>query len=271
MHAADKHTVLRTIFGYDSFRPSQEEVIDTILSGTSVLAVMPTGAGKSLCFQVPALAMDGLTIVVSPLVALMQDQVAALKLAGVAADAIHSNQDREANIAVWRRAAAGELRILYMAPERLMTERMLAAIDNLPICLFAIDEAHCMSQWGPSFRPEYAVLGALSQRFPQVPIAAMTATADEATRKDIERQLFAGPRRTFVSGFDRPNIKLTVAPKNGWKDQLLDFVCARKGHSGIVYCLSRKKTEEVAALLRDNAINATAYHAGLDRLEREAR
>ncbi|MEL6436172.1 MAG: DNA helicase RecQ [Pseudomonadota bacterium] len=267
----DKHTVLKSVFGYDTFRPGQEEIIDTLISGTSVLAVMPTGAGKSLCFQVPALAMTGLAIVVSPLVALMQDQVAALKLAGVAAEAIHSNQDRDTNVDVWRRVASGETRILYMAPERLMTERMLTAVAKLPVCLFAIDEAHCMSQWGPSFRPEYAALSALGERFPDVPIAAMTATADEATRKDIELQLFSGPHKVFVSGFDRPNIRLSVAAKSGWKDQLLDFVGQHKGKSGIVYCLSRKKTEEVAQLLVDDGINATAYHAGLDRHEREAR
>ena len=269
--AANKQDVLRDVFGYERFRPDQEQVIDTLISGTSVLAVMPTGAGKSLCFQVPALVLDGLTVVVSPLVALMQDQVAALKLAGVAADAIHSNQDRDANVAAWQRVAAGEVRILYMAPERLMTERMLSALSRFDIALFAIDEAHCMSQWGPAFRPEYASLGVLSERFPAVPIAAMTATADEATRKDIERQLFNGPHRTFVSGFDRPNISLTVAPKGGWKQQMLDYVSARKGQSGIVYCLSRAKTEECAKLLQLNGINATAYHAGLERNERSAR
>ena len=273
---ADKHAVLRDVFGYDAFRPGQEAVVDALLDGRSVLAIMPTGAGKSLCFQVPALAMDGLTIVVSPLVALMQDQVAALRLAGVAADAIHSNQDREANVAAWRRVSSGQTRILYMAPERLMTPRMLQAIEQLPLCLFAIDEAHCMSQWGPSFRPEYAELGALSERFPHVPIAAMTATADEATRRDIEQQLFLtskGPRRyeTFMSSFDRPNICLNVAPKASWKQQLLSYVDQHQGQSGIVYCLSRKKTEEVAEVLNAHGVNAAAYHAGLDRTEREAR
>lgn len=270
-NVAAKHQVLRDVFGYDKFRPGQEEIIDTILDGKSVLAVMPTGAGKSLCFQVPALAMDGLTIVVSPLVALMQDQVAALKLAGVAAEAIHSNQDRELNVAAWRRVAGGETRILYMAPERLMTERMLGAMSRLEIALFAIDEAHCMSQWGPAFRPEYAALSRLSELFPTVPIAAMTATADVATRKDIELQLFQGEHRTFVSGFDRPNITLNVKPKAGWKNQVLDYVSERKGQSGIIYCLSRAKTEEAAKLLQLNGINATAYHAGLDKSERTAR
>ncbi|MEM9734739.1 MAG: DNA helicase RecQ [Pseudomonadota bacterium] len=270
----DKLTVLRDVFGYEKFRPGQEEVVDTLLSGQSVLAIMPTGAGKSLCFQVPALASDGIAIVVSPLVALMQDQVAALRLAGVAADAIHSNQDRDANVAAWHRVTGGETRILYMAPERLMTDRMLNAIAKLPISLFAIDEAHCMSQWGPSFRPEYAELGRLSERFPAIPIAAMTATADAATKRDIEQQLFAihgRQYRTFQSGFDRPNIRLNVAPKGSWKNQLLDYVAKHRGKSGIVYCLSRRKTEEVAQVLSDAGFNSTAYHAGLDRHEREAR
>lgn len=258
-----KLRVLRDIFGYQTFRDGQEEVVNCLLAGMSVLAVMPTGAGKSLCFQVPALALGGLSVVVSPLVALMEDQVAALKLAGVEAGAINSARDREENVATWRRAASGELSILYMAPERLMTERMLSALSRLPITLFAIDEAHCMSQWGPAFRPEYAELGKLSESFPDVPIAALTATADEATRKDIETQLFPGPHKVFVAGFDRPNIKLSVSTKDSWKDQLLDFVLSRRGANGIVYCLSRKKTEEAAELLRANDINALAYHAGL--------
>ncbi len=266
-----KHDVLKSVFGYDDFRAGQEEVIDTLLSGTSVLAVMPTGAGKSLCFQVPALVLEGLTIVVSPLVALMQDQVSALRLAGVAADAINSTQDRDQNVAAWKRVASGETRILYMAPERLMTERMLTAVSRLPVSLIAIDEAHCVSQWGPAFRPDYANLGDLSRRFPDVPVAAMTATADEETRRDIEVQLFHGAHRTFVSGFDRPNITLNVTPKSGWKDQLLAYVDERRGQTGIIYCLSRKKTEEVAELLNDDGHNALAYHAGLAREERSER
>jgi ATP-dependent DNA helicase RecQ len=269
--ATSKHDVLKDVFGYPAFREGQEEIIDTLLAGTSVLAVMPTGAGKSLCFQVPGLVLPGLTIVVSPLVALMNDQVNALRLAGVGADAIHSGHDREVNIATWRRAAAGQTRILYMAPERLLTPRMLEALSRLPISLIAIDEAHCLSQWGPSFRPDYAGLGQLAERFPGVPIAAMTATADEATRRDIELQLFAGPHKTFVSGFDRPNIALNVSQKNRWKDQLLDYLDGRGGQSGIVYCLSRKKTEEVATLLGENGHAAVAYHAGLAPDERTAR
>lgn len=266
-----KLDVLRDVFGYAAFRDGQEEVIDTLLAGTNVLAVMPTGAGKSLCFQVPGLVLPGLTIVVSPLVALMNDQVSALRLAGVGADAIHSGHDREQNIAAWKRAASGQTRILYMAPERLLTARMLDALTRLPVSLIAIDEAHCLSQWGPSFRPDYADLGQLADHFPGIPIAAMTATADEATRRDIALQLFKGPHKTFVSGFDRPNITLNVAQKSGWKDQLLDYLDGRGGQSGIVYCLSRKKTEEVAALLNANGHSAIAYHAGLSSDERMAR
>lgn len=265
-----KREVLKEVFGYDSFRPGQEQVIDALLAGRNVLAVMPTGTGKSLCFQIPALVQGGLTIVVSPLVALMQDQVQALRLAGVAADAINSARTREENVEAWRRAAAGETRLLYMAPERLMTERMLAALGRLPIRLIAIDEAHCISQWGPAFRPEYEALGQLRQHFPTVPIAALTATADEVTRADIARQLFDGDASIFVLGFDRPNISLAVEPKRDWKRQMLDYVGARKGRSGIVYCLSRKRTEEAAELLAENGIRALAYHAGMDKDAREA-
>ncbi|MEK6217331.1 MAG: ATP-dependent DNA helicase, partial [Boseongicola sp.] len=226
------------------------------------------GAGKSLCFQVPALVLGGLTIVVSPLVALMSDQVAALKLAGVEAETINSSREREDNVASWQRVASGHVPILYMAPERLMDGRMMAALAKLPISLFAVDEAHCISQWGPAFRPEYAQLSILSERFPDVPIAAMTATADEATRRDIEIQLFSGASKTFVHGFDRPNISIEVRSKADWQRQLLDFIIPKKGQNGIVYCLSRKKTEETAELLNTNGILALPYHAGLEKTVR---
>lgn len=265
-----KRQVLKDVFGYDGFRPGQERVIDALLRGRNVLAVMPTGSGKSLCFQVPALVMGGLTVVVSPLVALMQDQVQALRLAGVAADAINSAQSREDNVEAWRRATAGETRLLYMAPERLMTERMLAALGKLDVRLIAIDEAHCISQWGPAFRPEYQALTQLGEAFPDVPIAALTATADELTRGDIAQQLFADDAETLVLGFDRPNIFLSVQPKREWKSQVLSLVEARRGVSGIVYCLSRKRTEEAAELLTQNGIKALAYHAGMDKETREA-
>ncbi len=262
------HDILRKTFGFESFRPSQEAIVGTLIAGRHVLAVMPTGAGKSLCFQVPALARGGLTIVVSPLVALMQDQVAALKLAGVAAETINSAAGRDENIAIWRKVAAGDVRLLYLSPERLMTERMIAALSRLDVQLVAIDEAHCISQWGPSFRPEYDTLQKLREAFPGVPIGAFTATADESTRRDILAKLFGGEAELYVSGFDRPNIQLAVAPKASAKQQLLDFLDGRSGQSGIVYALSRKSTEEWAGFLVSKGFRAIAYHAGMSAEER---
>jgi len=262
--------ILGEVFGYSSFRPGQEEVIANILEGTSVLTVMPTGSGKSLCYQIPALVRVGLTVIVSPLVALMEDQVAALKLEGVAAETINSSREREINVDAWMRVAAGAVRLLYISPERLMTERMLTALQQLDIVQIAIDEAHCISRWGPSFRPDYEGLSRLRELFPSVPISAFTATADEATRTDIADKLFRGEGRTFVTGFDRPNIRLAVETRHDWKRQLLDFVGERPGDSGIVYCLSRKKTEATADLLVKNGIRALPYHAGLDSGTRTA-
>ena len=267
MNAARR--VLGNVFGFEAFRPGQEAVIEALLAGRNVLAVMPTGSGKSLCFQVPALVKEGLTVVVSPLVALMQDQVTELKLSGVAADSINSASGRAENVAAWRRAVSGETRLLYMAPERLMTDRMLAALGRLPVTLFAIDEAHCISQWGPSFRPEYADLSRLRELFPAIPIAALTATADEVTREDIAEKLFAGAAEQFVLGFDRPNIALAVETRRDAKRQLLSFIARHPGESGIVYCLSRKKTEETAALLAASGVRALPYHAGMDMAARE--
>ncbi len=262
--------VLAEVFGYGEFRPGQEETVAAILAGENVLTVMPTGSGKSLCYQIPALVRPGLTLVVSPLVALMEDQVAALRLSGVAAETINSSRERETNVAAWRRVAAGEARLLYIAPERLMTERMLAALQRLPLAQIAIDEAHCISRWGPSFRPDYEALARLAELFPGVPISAFTATADAATRKDITEKLFHGRGRVFVTGFDRPNIRLAVQSRVDGTRQLLGFVKARAGESGIVYCLSRKKTEATAELLRRNGLPALAYHAGLDSGARSA-
>jgi ATP-dependent DNA helicase RecQ len=264
-----KRAVLKDIFGYDAFRPGQEQAVDALLAGRSVLTVMPTGSGKSLCFQVPALVLGGLTVVVSPLVALMQDQVAALRLAGVAAETINSSRERADNVAAWRRVAAGETRLLYMSPERLMTEPMLAALAKLPLSLFAVDEAHCIAQWGPAFRPEYEALSRLRALFPCVPLIALTATADESTRADIVAKLFHAKVEQIVLGFDRPNIQITVAAKQNWKDQLVAFVREHKGQSGIVYCLSRKRTEEAAELLNRHNINALSYHAGMPKETRE--
>ncbi|MEM8688410.1 MAG: DNA helicase RecQ [Pseudomonadota bacterium] len=264
-----KHQVLKEVFGFDHFREGQEGVIDALLSGENVLTIMPTGAGKSLCYQVPALVLGGLTIVVSPLVALMQDQVAALQLAGVAAETINSSRERADNVAAWRKVEAGEVQLLYLSPERLMTERMLAALSKLDVRLIAVDEAHCISQWGPAFRPEYELLGTLSQTFPGVPLVALTATADEVTRSDIVERLFSRNAKTVVLGFDRPNIKLTVEMKSNWKAQMLGVVSKHPGVSGIVYCLSRKKTEDAAEVLNAAGIPALAYHAGMDKHVRE--
>ncbi len=261
--------VLKDVFGFEDFRPGQAAAMEALLAGRHVLTVMPTGAGKSLCYQVPALVLGGLTLVVSPLVALMQDQVAALRLAGVAADTINSSIDRDQNIAAWRRVTTGQTRLLYLAPERLMTERMLEALAHADIRLIAVDEAHCISQWGPAFRPEYEQLSRLRDIFPGVPIIALTATADEATRSDIAARLFAGRAETLVQGFDRPNIKLSVAARDDGKRQLLDFVQRYAGRSGIVYCLSRKKTEETAAFLERSGVAALAYHAGMTKEARD--
>ena len=264
-----KHQVLETVFGYRSFRPGQEQVIDRLLAGRHVLAVMPTGAGKSLCYQVPALVRGGLSVVVSPLIALMQDQVNALRLNGVAAESINSAKSRDENVAAWRRVVGGETRLLYMAPERLMTERMLGALKRLPVSLLAIDEAHCISQWGHSFRAEYLELGELRHVFPSVPIAALTATADHLTRDEIVDKIFGGEAETFVSGFDRPNLHLMVESKHAPKSQLLACLERHEGMSGIVYCLSRRKVEETRDFLQTKGYRALAYHAGMDAADRQ--
>ncbi len=260
--------ILKDVFGYESFRPHQKEVVTSLLDGKHVLAVMPTGAGKSMCFQIPALKREGLTIVVSPLIALMEDQVAALKLAGVPADAINSSRSRDDSVAVWRSATSGELKLLYLAPERLMTERMISALQKLQINQLAIDEAHCISRWGPAFRPEYEALAHLKDLFPGVPIAALTATADQTTQQEIAAKLFGGQGKIIVSGFDRPNIRLGVAPRQDWKSQLLGLLHKRPDESGIVYCLSRAKTEKTASFLAANGVKALPYHAGLDQTMR---
>jgi ATP-dependent DNA helicase RecQ len=265
----ESRRVLKQVFGFDDFRPGQAQAIDALMAGRSMLAVMPTGAGKSLCYQVPALVLGGLTIVVSPLVALMQDQVAALRLAGVAADSINSSFDRDANVAAWRRVTSGETRLLYLAPERLMTDRMLDALIKCDVRLIAVDEAHCISQWGPAFRPEYEGLARLRDLFPRVPIIALTATADEATRADIKARLFGGGVESLVLGFDRPNIKFSVTARSDGRAQLLDFVRRHPGQSGIVYCLSRNKTDETAAFLESHGIRALPYHAGMGKEARD--
>ena len=268
MPAADPHAILTQVFGFPDFRPGQPAVVDALMAGHNVLAVMPTGSGKSLCYQVPALARGGLAVVVSPLVALMEDQVAALRLAGVGAETIHSSRERFDNVASWRRVAAGKAPLLYLSPERLMTARMLAALAKLPVSLIAIDEAHCISQWGPAFRPEYEDLSRLGTLFPGIPIGAFTATADEITRADIVRKLFDGRAESFVAGFDRPNIHLAVERKQGTNRQLLAFLKRHDGEAGIVYCLSRRKTDATAEFLTASGIHALPYHAGMDKADR---
>jgi ATP-dependent DNA helicase RecQ len=260
---ADPEKILRDVFGFDAFRPGQREIVDKLLSGRHILAVMPTGAGKSLCYQVPALLQDGLTVVISPLVALIDDQVAALQANGVAAARIHSGRSREDNVTDWRRVESGAAPLLYMSPERLMTPRMLSALQRIKPALFVVDEAHCVSKWGTNFRPEYGALADLQKHFPNATKAGFTATADTATQRDVAAKLFAGQGDMIVHGFDRPNLWLGVTPKTKWRDQLRQFLRSREGQSGIVYCLSRRLTEEVASMLHNDGVHALPYHAGL--------
>ncbi len=268
--ATDLGSALHDAFGFAELRTGQREAIEAVLDGRNVLAVMPTGAGKSLCYQLPAIVRGGLTVVVSPLLALMRDQVAALRLNGIAAATINSDLSRDENVRTWYAVRDGAVRLLYMSPERLMTERMLSALSKLDISLFAIDEAHCISQWGPAFRPEYAMLANLRERFPGTPVIGLTATADKVTRDDIEDKIFAGDVVRVVTGFDRPNLSLGVTLKDSWKRQITDFVVERRGQPGIIYCLSRRKTEDVATLLREKGHKALAFHAGMDSIEKSA-
>lgn len=269
MSSISAESVLRDVFGFDAFRSSQLEIIDHVLNGKNVLAVMPTGAGKSLCFQVPGLMKDGLTIVVSPLISLMQNQVEALKLVGVEAATINSTISPEDAREVWQKIRTGTLKFLYVSPEKLMTEQMLDQVDELNVSLFAIDEAHCVSQWGAAFRPEYEELAFLHRRYSKVPIIALTATADEGTREQICEKIFSGNVKSFLSGFDRPNIALNVEIKAGWKQQLLKYMKDRPKENGIVYCLSRKKTEEATRALNESGYHALTYHAGMSGEVRE--
>ena len=263
-------SILRATFGYDAFRGKQAEVIDDIVSGKHVLAIMPTGAGKSLCFQIPALLLDGLAIVVSPLISLMQNQVDALKLFGVEAATLNSATSPDENAVIWRKIQSGKLKLLYISPERLMTETMLETLKGFKLSLFAIDEAHCISQWGAAFRPEYEALADLNNLFPETPIIALAATADKATRNQIAEKIFAGNVKTYLTGFDRPNIALNVEIKNSWKQQLERFLKTQnRPANGIIYCLSRKKTIEVSELLAAKGYNVAPYHAGMSNTERE--
>lgn len=254
--------------GLTTFRPGQLEAIEAIRAGQHVLALMPTGAGKSLCYQLPALTAPGLAVVVSPLIALMENQVASLKAKGIAAGMIHSGRNREHNVEDWRAATAGRLKLLYMSPERLMTGRMLSALKKLPLSLIAIDEAHCVSQWGHQFRPEYRALGQLGQHFPDLPIAAFTATADPETRTDIQQTLFGGDAVVVRQGFDRPNLFLSVEERERDDRALLTLMRRYRRRNGIVYCRTRKSVEQVTERLRTARFDAVAYHAGMSEEER---
>ena len=262
---------LKTYFGYDSFRPLQEEIIRHILDGNDALVLMPTGGGKSICYQLPALLREGTAVVVSPLISLMKDQVEALCANGISAGALNSSNDETENAALRRACTEGRLKLLYISPEKLLAEANYLLRD-MHISLFAIDEAHCISQWGHDFRPEYAQMGILHQQFPNVPIIALTATADKITREDIIRQLHLNHPRIFISSFDRPNLSLTV--KRGYRQKeksktILDFIARHPGESGIIYCMSRSKTESVAQMLQKQGIRTAVYHAGLSPARRD--
>ena len=260
--------LLRDVFGFDAFRPGQEEIVDAVSAGENVLAIMPTGGGKSLCFQLPALVRDGVTVVISPLIALMRDQVRALQEAGVAAGALTSGNTEEETDAVWRQLEAGTLKLLYIAPERLAAGSAMNMLRRIGVSLIAVDEAHCVSQWGHDFRPDYLRIGDL-RRALGVPLVALTATADAETREEIVAKLFDGePPRSFLRGFDRPNIHLAFATKDSPRKQILNFAAARKGQPGIVYCGTRAKTESLAAALREDGHSACHYHGGMEAEDR---
>lgn len=262
---------LKTYFGYDSFRPLQEDIIRHLMDRKDALVLMPTGGGKSICYQLPALLSEGTAVVVSPLISLMKDQVETLCANGIAAGALNSNNDETENASLRRACMEGKLKLLYISPEKLLAEANYLLRD-MHISLFAIDEAHCISQWGHDFRPEYTQMSILHQLFPQVPIIALTATADKITRKDIIKQLHLNQPRIFISSFDRPNLSLTV--KRGYQQKekskaILDFIARHPGESGIIYCMSRSKTETVAQMLQKQGIKSAVYHAGLSPARRD--
>jgi ATP-dependent DNA helicase RecQ len=262
--------ILRRVFGYDAFRGEQQAVVEHVNAGGDALVLMPTGAGKSLCYQIPALLRPGTALVISPLIALMQDQVEALRQLGVRAAFLNSSLAANQAAQVEREFSAGELDLLYVAPERLLTPRFLSLLDGARVALFAIDEAHCVSQWGHDFRPEYRELNLLHERWPQVPRIALTATADAPTQREIIERLALDSARVFLSSFDRPNIRYRVVQKDDARRQLGDFLAGHAGASGIVYCLSRKKVDETSAHLAQRGITALPYHAGMDAGTRSA-
>ena len=263
--------ILKHQFGYDSFRMNQEAAIECVLQKKDCVVLMPTGGGKSLCYQIPALMSDGLTLVVSPLIALMKDQVDALISNGVDAAFLNSSQTSREQTEVFQKIRRGELKILYVAPERLLQsgDQFIDFLRSIDVSMFAIDEAHCISSWGHDFRPEYIQLGKLKRYFPEIPVIALTATADKLVRRDIIERLNFKDYELFVSSFNRPNIYYEVKPKRGTYEQLLEFLAERKDESGIIYCLSRASTESLTADLRDEGFSVLPYHAGLDKETRD--
>ncbi|MCT7377791.1 DNA helicase RecQ [Chelativorans salis] len=262
--------LLKTVYGYDAFRGRQAEVIAHVIAGNDAFVLMPTGGGKSLCYQIPALCRQGMGLVVSPLIALMADQVAALCQAGMRAAALNSSLAFDERADIWRAVETGALDLLYVAPETLLRPEILERLRPVPLSLIAIDEAHCLSQWGHDFRPEYRKLDCLAELFPGTPRMALTATADAPTRAEIVSHLRIGEENSFVAGFDRPNIRYAITEKDSPSKQMLAFLESRKGESGIIYCLSKRKTEETAAFLNERGFTALAYHAGLDKAVRDA-
>jgi len=262
--------ILKTVYGYQAFRGPQADIIEHVVAGNNAFVLMPTGGGKSLCYQIPAIARPGMGLVVSPLLALMADQVAALRQAGVRAAALNSDLPADERGALWRDIHGGSLDLLYVAPETLLRPGVLEQLERVKLSLIAIDEAHCLSQWGHDFRPSYRQLDALVSRFADTPRMALTATADEPTRAEILSHLAIAEPDAFIAGFDRPNIRYAIEEKHNPRAQLKDFLKRHKDESGIVYCLSKRKTEETAAWLRDQGHDALAYHAGMDKAAREA-
>lgn len=268
--AASSLEILKSVYGYDAFRGPQARIVEHVIAGNNAFVLMPTGGGKSLCYQIPAIARPGLGLVVSPLLALMADQVAALRQAGVRAAALNSDLGPDERRELWQSVSTGGLDLLYVAPETLLRPDVLDRLDGVKLSLIAIDEAHCLSQWGHDFRPSYRQLDAVVQRFADTPRMALTATADEPTRAEILTHLNIAGTDAFIAGFDRPNIRYAIEEKDNPRAQLKDFLRRHEGESGIVYCLSKRRTEETAAWLRDQGYDALAYHAGMDKAAREA-